>query len=496
VIPPPPSDSGDDRKIITITPVQSIDPNQKVGPQGISLAGYLTAAKPLTYSVYFANQPNATAPTQTATITDTLNTAVIDPTLLTLGPISFVDKVATPPAIPLSELGNYSADVDLRPTNNLIVHIAASFDTTGRVLKWVFTSIDPATGQPPSDPLAGFLPPGEGGAVTFTVVPLNPITGTQITNKAAIVFDQNAPIDTPVWLNTIDDTSPTTKVNALPAIEPTASFTVSWAGTDAGSGVEDFSIYFSENGRPFALWLTNTAATSATFNGQSGHSYSFYSIARDLVGNIESGKTTGEALTRVVADTTPPVIIPQITGTLGDNRWYRSNVSVNWSVSDPESGIASLSGCTTTMLTTDTAGVTFTCLATDGAGLSSSVPVTIKIDKTPPVITASANPATLWPPNGKMVTVTVSGTIMDATSGVNPNSATFAVVDTYGTVQSSGNVVVSANGSYSFTIALEARRSGNDQNGRTFTLTVIAQDNAGNQSSAPTAVVVPHDQGN
>src|SRR5205823_4082822 len=117
----------------------------KIGPQGIRPAGYLTAAKPFTYSIYFANQPTATAPAQSVTITDILNTAVIDPASLTLGPISFVDKVATPSAIPLSALGNYSTDVDLRPTNDLIVHVAAGFDTTGHVLKWAFTSIDPAT---------------------------------------------------------------------------------------------------------------------------------------------------------------------------------------------------------------------------------------------------------------------------------------------------------------------------------------------------------------
>ena len=39
----------------------------------------------------------------------------------------------------------------------------------------------------------------------FTVAPKAASTGTQITNKATIVFDVNPPMDTPVWLNTIDD---------------------------------------------------------------------------------------------------------------------------------------------------------------------------------------------------------------------------------------------------------------------------------------------------
>jgi hypothetical protein len=121
--------------------------------------------------------------------------------------------------------------------------------------------------------------------------------------------------------------------------------------------------------------------------------------------------------------------------------------------------------------------------------------ITVKIDTTPPVITASTNPSSLWPPNGKMVNVTVSGTITDATSGVNPSSAHFAIVDKYGSVQPSGNVTLAANGTYSFAISLQASRLGTDQNGRTYSITVTAQDNAGNQSSTATAVVVPHDQG-
>src|SRR5258708_27707238 len=55
-----------------------------------------------------------------------------------------------------------------------------------------------------------------------------------------------------------------------------------------------------------------------------------------------------------VTDTTAPVIVPTITGTLGNNGWYRSNVSVSWSVTDPESGIASSVGCGPTSLTADT----------------------------------------------------------------------------------------------------------------------------------------------
>ena len=109
-------------------------------------------------------------------------------------------------------------------------------------------------------------------------------------------------------------------------------------------------------------------------------------------GTLTCSATNGAGLDNSVSviiqiDTTPPVIVPSVTGTLGQNGWYVSDVTVSWSVTDPESGIASKSGCDTTTHTSDTTGTTLTCTATNGVGLSTSVSVTIKIDKTPPNIT-------------------------------------------------------------------------------------------------------------
>ena len=50
-----------------------------------------------------------------------------------------------------------------------------------------------------------------------------------------------------------------------------------------------------------------------------------------------------------------------ITGTLGTNGWYTSNVTVNWIVT----GAANSSGCDAKTLTTDTTGTTLTCTASD-----------------------------------------------------------------------------------------------------------------------------------
>ena len=227
--------------------------------------------------------------------------------------------------------------------------------------------------------------------------------------------------------------------------------------------------------------------------GLRSHSYSFYSIARDRVGNIESGKTIAEATTRVIVDTTPPVIIPQITGTLGNNGWYRSNVTVSWSITDPESGIASSSGCITTNLTVETAGVTLTCSATNGAGLSTSVPVTIKIDKTPPVISGLPAPGcALWPPNGKMVQV-ATVTAADALSGL--VSGSFQITGTSNEPPSAPEISITPNGTGGYIVQLQADRLGKGT-GRVYTLTATAMDLAGNPVTTTATCIVPHDQGN
>ena len=90
----------------------------------------------------------------------------------------------------------------------------------------------------------------------------------------------------------------------------------------------------------------------------------------------------------------------------------------------------------------------------------------------------------------------LSGTVRDEAggSGVDANAAT-AVTDEYGSVQPSGPVTVAADGRYTFTVYLQASRHGSDKNGRQYSITVSAQDNAGNTWAATTDVIVPHDQG-
>src|SRR5205823_5546097 len=128
-------------------------------------------------------------------------------------------------------------------------------------------------------------------------------TGTVVTQQASIVFDTNAPLATPTAVNTIDAGAPTSSVNPLPAVSTGTSFTVSWAGSDdaGGSGIATFSIFVSDNGGPFTPFLQNTTQTSATFTGVVGHTYGFYSVATDNVGNVQPTPTAAQANTHVGA---------------------------------------------------------------------------------------------------------------------------------------------------------------------------------------------------
>jgi len=368
--------------------------------------------------VFFGNDPSATAPAQRVAITDQLNPTLFNLNTLVLGPMTFPGQVISPPSVPLQSLGNFSTQVDLRPTTNLLVNVTASLNPSSGVLSWVFQSLDPSTGLPAANPLLGFLPPGGNGATSFLVqVQSSLTTGAAVTDQATIVFDNNSPIPTSVWSNTIDVTPPTSQVNPLAATQVPTAFPVSWTGSDVGAGVQDFIVYVSDNGAPFTAWQTNTTAASALFTGAHGHTYAFYSIARDLVGNVENSKTLAEATARIVVVTTPPVIVPRVTGTVGNNGWYRSNVTVSWNVNDPESGIASSTGCTTATLTANTPATILTCAAVNGAALSNSASVTIKIDLTPPVIVPSVT-GQLGANGWYIGDVTVAWIVSDPESGI------------------------------------------------------------------------------
>lgn len=275
----------------------SVDPNDKTGPLGDGSPNhYVRAFKPATYVVSFENLATAALPAAQVVVTDLLDPAKFDLSSVTLGPIAWgAYRIDVPPG-----LNTYATVLDIDST--MSVRAQGSLDATTGQLKWTLTTIDPVTKLPPSDATLGFLPPDTDGArgqghVTFSVAPRADLAnGTVLQNAANVVFDANAPIVTPIWVNTLDATPPASHVQSVVAKGDGSSFDVTWAGSDTASGVASYAVYVSDNGAPFTLWQIGATTTTATYDGATAnHSYAFYSIATDGAGNIEAAKTLGEA---------------------------------------------------------------------------------------------------------------------------------------------------------------------------------------------------------
>jgi hypothetical protein len=137
--------------------------------------------------------------------------------------------------------------------------------------------------------------------------------------------------------------------------------------------------------------------------------------------NIVVGDTNGFADAFVweaieFSDTTPPFVTPTVSGPLGANGWYTGDVSLSWTVLDPESTVSSVTGCNPCTVTADTTGAVFSCAGTSDGG-TNSVNLTIRRDATAPTAQALRTPLpnTLgW--NSGAVTVNYTG--QDATSGI------------------------------------------------------------------------------
>ena len=274
----------------------AIDPNDKTGPAGDGSAShYIRNDAPLAYQIEFENLATAALPAANVVVSDQLDPTKVDLSTLTLGSISFGNTtVPVPPG-----LSSYQTTLTLSPA--LAVRVQGSLDTASGLLKWTFTTLDPLTHLPPADPTLGFLPPDTDGvkgqgSVNFSVRQKSGATaGSMYANLATVVFDNNAPIVTPTWINKVDATAPTSMVQSLAGQVGTTDFDVTWNGSDTGAGIGGYTVYVADNGGPWTRWQSGVSATTATYAGVSGHSYAFYSVASDGAGNVEPAKAAAEA---------------------------------------------------------------------------------------------------------------------------------------------------------------------------------------------------------
>jgi hypothetical protein len=134
--------------------------------------------------------------------------------------------------------------------------------------------------------------------------------------------------------------------------------------------------------------------------------------------------------------------------------------------------------------------------ATDGitTPVNCSTMVTV-VDTKPPLIRLiRASPNQLWPPNHKMVPVTVRVDAVDACGGPVTNKIVSVASNEPANGTGDGNTPVDWAITGDLTLTLRAERAGTG-NGRVYTITVASTDTHGNTSTGTVTVTVPKNQG-
>lgn len=268
-------------------PVASLDPNDIRGYTSESGSRYMRQEiETIHYEIEYENDTAvATAPAHTIIVRDTLDASRFDLTSFAATEITIGDrkmKWETPQG--------GTQTLDMRTRMNVIAQVQLDYNDQTGIAQWTIISLDPMTMEPITEPDMGVLPvnfDGNGiGTISYRINLKNRFAdGTQITNRASIVFDNNEPILTPVWINTVDAATPTSEIVKTNLVSDSLTFCLATA--DNRSGVWRRDVYARVNAEEewqvAAQSVTDTLAVSLT-NGWR----QFYVLAIDSAGNIET----------------------------------------------------------------------------------------------------------------------------------------------------------------------------------------------------------------
>jgi hypothetical protein len=209
-------------------------------------------------------------------------------------------------------------------------------------------------------------------------------------------------------------------------------------------------------------------------------------------------------IARIASDTILPVTTATPSPIPNSNGWNNTSVTIALNATDNPGGSGvkeihfGLSGAqnmglqtvagNAVSVTTSAEGTTIVSyFAIDNAGNQESAKtLTVRIDKTPPVVSGMPAPGcTIWPPNHKAIYQVGMVTTTDTLSGIAPGS--FEVTGTSND-PASGQILITG-GRGQFLVRLGADK------GQIYTLTAVASDLAGNGATAHATCIVPHDQG-
>jgi hypothetical protein len=290
------------------------DPNDIIGPGGYGAEKWVGVQQTLPYTIRFENDPElATAPAQVVHIRHPLHPSA-DVRNFRLSSIGFGSFTFQSP----ENVSHYRTRLDLRDSLGVYVDLTAGIDVVNREAFWVFKTINPETGeQPINDPFAGFLPVNDStgigeGYVNYSIRAIeNSGTGDEIHAAASIIFDTNAPIETPPIFNTIDADYPLSSLLIYPGQVDTTAYELRWVASDIGSGVRDVAIFAAEGDGPFEKIEDGLTEEAIIFIGKPDVDYGFISIATDNAGNREPMKSAPDAVTNIEIEETEDDWLPQ-----------------------------------------------------------------------------------------------------------------------------------------------------------------------------------------
>ncbi len=390
-------------------------------------------------------------------------------------------------------------DPNLDASTLNILTPGASYDPLTSTISWALLNVN--------------LEPHATGNVLFSVKPLPGLpSGTEIRNDATIQFEIFEPITTNEVLNIIDSTAPVCKMDLLPA-ETLPEFTLSWSGTDAIGEIETYSVFVSVDDQGFKPFLENTTNTSGIFFGEENKKYEFFCVAKDTADNIEDQALLAEVSTTVVSPNAQPIADAGDDQIVECTNPLATTVRLDGSKSyDPDGdlltylwswAIGAVTGMTPQInLPLGTAIVNL--VVNDGKvdSLPDAVQVAIT-DTRPPEISVTCSPNILWPPNHKMIEIIPMVTANDScdqsaavelyrismNEGEETNTYDPNHDEGLGDGNTNNDIQVNDDGR----IFLRAERSGNNPQGREYTIIYQATDASGNNATASCKISVPHD---
>lgn len=281
----------------TSRPVYSYDPNDIYGY--LAESGSNAVREGLTdvyYRIEFENDTAfATAAAHQVVITDTLDAKKFDLSSYEPARVKIGEKTAD-----LAGDKNFVTTVDMRPEINAIAQVTGKYDEQKGIAQWKIESLDPMTMEPTDDPMEGVLPVnvnGSGiGEVSYNISLKPGLThGSEVNNRAGIVFDNNEVIMTPTWTNIMDLVAPESRASDVRQINDSVAV-VTIEATDGLSGPWRYDVYV-QYGEGSAWWKAAENVpvdTTATVKIYEGINHSFYVVATDSAGNVEQKKPVAE----------------------------------------------------------------------------------------------------------------------------------------------------------------------------------------------------------